>query len=102
MCYQALNETQLNEAINRDLERLATWFKGKKTVIEYWKKPINAYRKQANITQSKSSNQYLELRVRKNEPDVVQKAKYLGIQVDSSLKWTEQIKATYAKTSREQ
>ena len=34
-----------------------------------------------------------------NELDDVHKTKYLGIQIDSSLDWEEQIKATSAKAS---
>ena len=48
----------------------------------------------------KSTNQNLELNIHGNELDIVQKTKYLGVQIDSSLDWKEQIKAVSAKVSR--
>ena len=48
----------------------------------------------------KSTNQNLELNIRGNELDIVQKTKYLGVQIDCSLDWKEQIKAVSAKVSR--
>ena len=47
-----------------------------------------------------TSNQNLELNIRNNELDVVQKTKYHGVQTDSSLDYKEQIKAVSAKVSR--
>ncbi len=47
-----------------------------------------------------STNQTLELYIRDSELEVVQKTKYLGVQIDCSLDWKEQIKATSAKVSR--
>ena len=48
----------------------------------------------------KSTNQNLELNIRGNELDIVQKTKYLGVQSDCSLDWKEQVKAVSAKVSR--
>ena len=48
----------------------------------------------------KSTNQNLELSIRGNELDIVQKTKYLGVQIDCSLDWKEQVKAVSAKVSR--
>ena len=42
----------------------------------------------------------MELKIRDNELDVVQKTKYLGVQIDCSLDWKEQIKAVSTKVSR--
>ena len=48
----------------------------------------------------KSTDQNLELSIRGKELDIVQKTKYLGVQIDCSLDWKEQIKAVSAKVSR--
>ena len=47
-----------------------------------------------------STNQNLELNIRGNELDIVQKTKYLDVQTDCSLDWKEKIKAVSAKVSR--
>ena len=48
----------------------------------------------------KSRSEALELKIRDNELEVVQKTKYLGVQIDCSLDWKEQIKAVSTKVSR--
>ena len=48
----------------------------------------------------KSRNKYLVLKIRDNELEVVNKTKYLGVQIDCSLDWKEQIKAVSSKVSR--
>ena len=42
----------------------------------------------------------MKLKIRDNELEVVKKTKYLGLQIDCSLDWKEQIKAVSAKVSR--
>ena len=42
----------------------------------------------------------MDLNLRESELEVVQKTKYLGVQIDCSLDWKEQIKAVSAKVSR--
>ena len=51
-----------------------------------------------NILQSQ--NKDLVLKIRDNELEVVKKTKYLGVQIDCSLDWKEQIKAVCSKVSR--
>ena len=48
----------------------------------------------------RSRNEALELKIRDNELDVVQKTKYLGMQIDCSLDWKEQINAVATRVSR--
>ena len=48
----------------------------------------------------KSKNEALVLNIHNNKLDVVQKTKYLGVQIDSSLDWSEQIKVVSTKVSR--
>ena len=100
LCHQASNMTQLNEAINSDLEQLDTWLQGNKL-------SLNVAKTQSMLITTKqkrkllvNTNQKLELNIRNNELDIVKNTKYLGVQIDSSLDWKEQIKATSAKVSR--
>ena len=51
-----------------------------------------------NILQSQ--NKDLELQIRENKLQVVQKTIYLGVEIDCSLDWKEQIKAVSTKVSR--
>ena len=52
-------------------------------------------------TFSKGQNEDLKLKIRDNELEVVKKTNYLGLQIDCSLDWKEQIKAVSAKVSKE-
>ena len=81
--------TQLNGAINNDLKRLDTWLQGNKFSLNVAKthSMLITTRQKHNVL--KSSNQNLELNIRNNELDVVQKTKYLGVQIDCSLDWKE-------------
>ena len=70
LCHQALNMTQLNFAINNDLKRLDTWLQGNKLSLNVTKTHITTLQKR-NVL--KSTNQNLELDIRGNELDIVQK-----------------------------
>ena len=48
----------------------------------------------------KNKNESLNLKIRDNELEVVQKTKYLGVQIDNSLDWKEHIKTVSSKVSR--
>ena len=100
LCHQALNMTQLNGAINNDLKQLDAWLQGNKLSLNVTKthSMLITTKQKRNIL--KSTDQNLELNIRDNELDVVQKTKYLGVQIDFSLDWKEQIKAVSAKVSR--
>ena len=92
--------TQLNGPINNDLKQLDAWLQGKKLSLNVTKthSMLIATKQKRNIL--KSTDQNLELSIRGKELDIVQKTKYLGVQIDCSLDWKEQIKAVSAKVSR--
>ena len=48
----------------------------------------------------KSRSEALELKIRDNELEMVQRKKYIGLQIYCSLDWKEQIKAVATKVSR--
>ena len=45
-------------------------------------------------------NKDLDLKIRDNDLEVVNKTKYLGVQIDCCLDWKEQIKAVSSKVSK--
>ena len=100
LCYQSHDLTRLNKAINSDLKKLDTWLQGNKLSLNVEKTHsmlISTKQKQNSI---KSQNKDLDLKIRDNDLEVVKKTKYLGVQIDSSLNWKEQIKAVSSKVSR--
>ena len=100
LCYQSHDLTRLNEAINSDLKKLDTWLQGNKLSLNVAKTHsmlISSKQKQNSL---KSQNKDLDLKIRDNDLEVVKKTKYLGVQIDCSLDWKEQIKAVSSKVSR--
>ena len=92
--------TQLNEAVNNDLKQLDTWLKGNKISLNVAKTHAMLVTTRKKHSTLKSQNEDLELRIRENDLQVVQKTNYLGVQIDCSLDWKEQIKAVSTKVSR--
>ena len=99
LCYQSHDLTRLNEAINSDLRKLDAWLQGNKLSLNVAKthSMLVSTKQKHNIL--KGQNEDLTLKIRDNELEVV-KTKYLGLQIDCSLDWKEQIKAVFAKVSR--
>ena len=100
LCHQVLNMTQLNGAINNYLKRLNTWLQGNKLSLNVTKTRSMLITTKQKRNVLKSTNQNLELNIRGNELDIVQKTKYLSVQIDCSLDWKEQVIAVSAKVSR--
>ena len=100
LCQQSNDLTQLNEAINSDLRKLDTWLQGNKLSLNVAKTHAMLISTKQKHNSLKSRNEVLELKIRDNELEVVQKTKYLGVQIDSSLDWREQTKAVSTKVSR--
>ena len=100
LCYQSHDLTQLNEAINSDLSKLETWLQGNKLSLNVAKTHSMLISTKQKGSSLRSRNEALELKIRDNELEVVQKTKYLRVQIDCSLDWKEQIKAVSTKVSR--
>ena len=100
LCYQSHDLTRLNKAINSDLKKLDTWLQDNKFSLNVAKTHsilISTKQKQNSL---KSQNKDLDLKIRDNDLEVVKQTKYLGVQIDCSLNWKEQIKAVSSKVSR--
>ena len=100
LCHQSRDLTQLNEAINSDLSKLETWLQGNKLSLNVAKTHSMLISTKQKHKSLKSRNEALDLKIRDNELEVVQKTKYLGVQIDCCLNWKEQIKAVSTKVSR--
>ena len=100
LCCQSSNMTQLNEAINNDLQQLDTWLQGNKLSLNVDKtnSMLLCTKQKHNIL--KSLDEGLDLKIHENELQIVKKTKYLGVQIDNSLDWKEHIKSVSSKISR--
>ena len=100
LCHQSSDLTQLEVALNSDLKQLTTWLQGNQLSLNVAKthSMLISTKQKHNIL--KSQNEVLELNIRNNKLDVVQKTKYLGVQIDNSLDWREQIKVVCTKVSK--
>ena len=99
LCYQSSAINVLNGAINNDLKELVTWLQDNKLSLNVAKtKSMLVSTKQThNILKSRNEN--LDFKIRDNEFEIIQKTKYLGVQIDNSLNWKEHIKTVSTKVS---
>ena len=95
--HQSHDLTQLNEAINSDLVKLEIWLRGNKLSLNVAKTQSMLISTKQKHNSLKSQSEALELKIRDNELEVAQKTKYLGVQIDCSLDWKDQIKAVSSK-----
>ena len=100
LCYQSSDINVLNEAINNDLKQLDTWLQGNKLSLNVAKTNamLVSIKQKHNIL--KSRNEDVDFKIRDNELKIIQKTKYLGVQIDNSLNWKEHIKTVSTKVSR--
>ena len=85
LCHQSHDLTRLNEAINSDLRKLETWLQGNKLSFNVAKTHSMLISTKQKHNSLKSRSEALELKIRDNEPEVVQTTKYLRLQIDCSL-----------------
>ena len=100
LCYQSSNMTQLIEAINMDVKELDTWLQGNKLSLNVAKTHSMLLSTKQRKNTLKSRNETFHLKIRGNELQDATKAKYLGVVIDCSLDWREQIQSISSKVSR--
>ena len=100
LCYQSHDLIRLNEAINDDLRNLDTWLQGNKLSLNVAKIHSMLICTKQKHNSLKNQDKVLKLKMRNNELDVAKTTKHLGLQIDHSLDWKEQIKAVSTKVSR--
>ena len=100
LCHQSSDIAQLNEAINSDLAQVEKWLKGNKLSLNVMKTHsmlISIKPKQKTL---ENQGESLKLKIQNKELEVVQKSKYLGVQIDNTLDWKDHIKTVYSRVSR--
>ena len=100
LCFKSKDISQLNMAMNRDLEDLDSWLKGNKLSLNIVKTQSMLIAIKPRHQALSNAAENLKLEILGNELDVVRKTRYLGVQVDNSLDWKEQIKMISSKVSR--
>ena len=100
LCHQSSDITQLNEAINSDLAQLERWLKGNKHSLNVMKTHSMLISTKPKHKALENQGESLKLKIRDNELEVVQKSKYLGVQIDYTLDWKEHIRTVSSKVSR--
>ena len=100
LCLKSRDISQLNKAINDDLEHLDSWLKGNKLSLNVAKTPSILIATKPKHRAFNNAAERFHLTIRGNELDIVNKTKYLGIHADNSLDWKEHIKAVSTKSSR--
>ena len=100
LCYQSNDMTQLNEAINNDLTRLGSWLQGSQLFLNVAKTHSMLLATKQKHRVLEKQHEVLDLKIHGNKLQFVQNIKYLGVQIDSSLDWKEQIKTVSVKASR--
>ena len=100
LCYQSLDINHLNEVINNDLEKLEKW-------LISIKLPLNAMKTQSMLISIKQKHTVLKnpklklsLKIKDHELEVVNTAKYLGLQIDNSLDWKYHISVLSSKVCK--
>ena len=92
ICYDSHEITHLNEAINDDLYKLEKWLEGNKLSLNVVKTRAMLVSTKQKYKALQSQNHDLRVKIKGTEFDTVMNARYLGVNIDSSLNWKEHIK----------
>ena len=98
LSYKSKVLTLLIEAVNDDLRNLETWLKGNKISLNVTKIHSMLICSKSQHRSIKNSDEIFGLKIRDKSLDIVEKTKYLGVQID--LDWMEHIKYVASKVSR--
>ena len=100
LCHQSSDIAQLNEAMNSDLAQVEKWLKGNKLSLNVMKTHSMLISTKPKHRALLNQGESLKLKIQDKELEVVQKSKYIGVQIDNSLDWKEHIKTVSSKVSR--
>ena len=108
ICYHSHEITQLNEAINDDLYKLDKWLEGIFSLLLFQNRlSLNVGKTHAMLISTKQKYKALQnqghnlrVKIKGAELDTVMNARYLGVNINSSLDWKEHIKIISSKVSR--
>ena len=100
LCFQSKDLSRVNEALNEDLSRLDALLVSNKLSLNVAKTKSMLVSTKAKRKTLNKSNQNLQVNINGTELEVVSKIKLLGVLLDNSLDWKEQIQAVSLKVSR--
>ena len=100
LCYKSNDISRLNEAINKDLARLDSWLKGNKLSLNVVKTHSMLVCTKVKNKILDRSNHSLQVKIRETELEVVNKTKYLGVQIDKNLDWKDHVRAVSTKVCK--
>ena len=100
LCFQSKDLSRVNEALNEDLSRLDAWLISNKLSLNVAKTKSMLVSTKAKRKALNKSNQNLQVNINGTELEVVSKIKLLGVLLDNSLDWKEQVQAVSLKVSR--
>ena len=98
--FQSKDLSRVNEALNEDLSRLDAWLVSNKLSLNVAKTKSMLVSTKAKGKTLNKSNQNLQVNINGTELEVVSKIKLLGVLLDNSLDWKEQVQAVSLKVSR--
>ena len=100
LCFKSKDLSRLNEALNEDLSRLDAWLINNKLSLNVAKTQSMLVSTKAKRKTLDKSSQHLQVKINGTELEVVSKSKYLGVLLDNSLDWKDQVQAVSLKVSR--
>ena len=100
--YSSKSVAEINEAINSDLERLQIWLGGNKLSLNVAKTQSMILGSSSNLKKHHMDNgdPKINLHINEENLDMIGSNEYLGVQIDSELKWREHITFAIGKISR--
>ena len=99
--YSSNNIDDLNDNVNRDLNCLKQWLRGNKLSLNVIKTQAMVVGSRSNLKKISEGNvQSPSFVMGDSQIEIVEKTKYLGIQLDQHLVWDEHTRFLRAKVSR--
>ena len=95
LCFQSKDLSRVNEALNEDLSRLDAWLISNKLSLNVAKTKSMLVSTKAKRKTLNKSNQNLQVNINGTELEVVSKIKLLGVLLDNSLDWKDQVQAVF-------
>ena len=101
LSHSSKNIVELNENLNRDLNHLKQWLQGNKLYLNEIKTQAMVVGSRGNLKKTPGKIvQPPSFVIDDLQIDIVEKAKYFGVQFDQHLVWNEHIRFVCAKVSR--
>ena len=100
LCFKSKDLSRLNEALNEDISRIDAWLISNKLSLNVAKPHSMLVSTKVKRKALDKSSQHLHVKINGTELEVVSKIKYLGVLLDNSLDWKDQVQAVSLNASR--